>query len=163
MAGLFGAAVGAGLGPKLEPLVKGVWAELSESARRRQTDVLFWAIYLGIPIDELEERINASERTQLLTGVALSAASRTAWEDKVRTLGRSLAAGLLAKDNAKIDTEQMIIAAIADIEGPQLAMLELLVGRRRSRHLTIFNSGGYWVWSPGVVSFARSGFCPTFS
>ena len=47
----------------LEPLVKGVWAELSESARQRQTDVLFWAIREGIPVDEMEERINASERT----------------------------------------------------------------------------------------------------
>ena len=63
----------------------------------------------------------------MLTGFALNAATRTAWEDKVRTLGRSLAAGLLAEDNAKIDTEQMIIAAITDIEGPQLATLELLV------------------------------------
>ena len=127
MAGPAGAIAGAALGPMLEPLVKGVWAELSESARQRQTDVLFWAIRAGIPVDEMEERINASDRTQLLTGFALNAATRTAWEDKVRTLGRSLAAGLLADDNAKIDTEQMIIAAIADIEGPQLAMLELLV------------------------------------
>ena len=55
-----------------------------------------------------------------LTGFALSAATRTVWEDKVRTLGRSLASGLLAEDNAEIDTEQMIIAAITDIEGPQL-------------------------------------------
>ena len=55
---------------------------------------------------------------------ALSAATRTAWEDKLRTLGRSLESGLLAEDNAKVDTEQMIIAAITDIEGPQLAMLE---------------------------------------
>ena len=39
----------------------------------------------------------------------------------MRTLGGSLAAGLLAEDNATIDTEQMIIAAIADIEAPQLA------------------------------------------
>jgi hypothetical protein len=126
-AGPLGAAIGAGLGPLLEPLVRGVWAELSERARQHQTDVLFWAIRNGIPEDELEERINASERTQMLTGVALIAASRTAWEDKVRTLGRSLASGLLAEDDATIDTEQMIIAAIADIEGPQLAMLELLV------------------------------------
>jgi hypothetical protein len=127
IAGPLGGAVGAGLGPILEPLVSGVWAELSASARQRQTDVLFWAIHAGIPIDELEERINASGRTQLLTGFALDAATRTAWEDKVRTLGRSLASGLLADDNAKIDTEQMIIAAITDIEGPQLALLELLV------------------------------------
>ena len=95
----------------------------------------FRAIHAGIPVDEMEERINASERTQLLTGYALSAATRTAWEDKVRTLGRSLASGLLADDNAKIDTEQMIIAAIADIEGPQLAMLELLVAWRPGRNV----------------------------
>lgn len=111
----------------LEPLVEGIWAELSASARQRQTDVLFWAIRTGIPVDELEDRINASDRTQLLTAFALNAATRTAWEDKLRTLGRSLASGLLADDNAKLDTEQMIIAAITDIEGPQLAMLELLV------------------------------------
>jgi hypothetical protein len=116
-------------------MVKGIWAELSESARQRQTDVLFWAIRNGVPVDEVEERINASERTQLLTGFALSAATRTAWEDKVRTLGRSLASGLLAEDNTKIDTEQMIITAITDIEGPQLAMLEFLVAWRRSRYL----------------------------
>jgi hypothetical protein len=127
IAGPAGAAIGAALGPTLEPLVKGVWAELSESARQRQTDTLFWAIRFGIPVDELEERINASGRTQLLTGFALNAATRTAWKDKVRTLGRSLAAGLLADDNARIDTEQMIIAAITGIEGSQLALLEFLV------------------------------------
>ena len=134
IAGPAGAAIGAALGPILEPLVKRVWAELSESARQRQTDVLFWAIRFGIPVDELEERINASERTQLMTGFALNAATRTAWEDKLRTLGRSLATGLLADDSAKIDTEQMIIAAITDIEGPQLALLELLVHWRPGRH-----------------------------
>jgi hypothetical protein len=127
IAGPVGAAVGAGLGPMLEPLVRGVWAELSASTRRRQTEVLFWAIRNGVPIDEMEDRINESERSQLLTGVALDAARRTAWEDKVRTLGRSLASGLLVTDDATVDTEQMIIAAIADIEGPQLAMLEFLV------------------------------------
>lgn len=51
----------------------------------------------------------------------------------MRTLGGSLAAGLLAEDDATIDTEQMIIAAIADIEGPHLAMLELLVAWRPGR------------------------------
>jgi len=83
----------------------------------------------------MEERINASERSQLLTAFALNAATRTAWEEKVHTLGGSLASGLLAEDNAKIDTEQMIIAAITDIEGPQLAMLELMVAWRPRRNV----------------------------
>jgi hypothetical protein len=89
--------------------------------------VLFWAIREGVPVDEMEARIKASRRTELLTGLALDAAWQTAWEDKVRTLGRSLASGLLADDNATIGIEQLIIAAIADIEGPHLAMLDLLV------------------------------------
>jgi hypothetical protein len=134
VAGPGGAIAGAWLGPKLKRWVRGVWAELSESVRQRQTDVLFWAIREGVPVDEMEARIKASKRTELLTGLALDAAWQTAWEDKVRTLGRSLAEGLLADDNAKIDTEQMIIAAIADIEGPQLAMLELLVAWRPGRN-----------------------------
>jgi hypothetical protein len=154
VAGPLGAAVGAGLGPLLEPLVSGLWAEISEKARQRQTDVLFWAIRNGVPIEEMEERINASERTQLLTGFALSAAARTAWEDKLRTLGRSLASGLLADDDATIDTEQMIIAAITDIEGPQLAMLELLVRWEPGRQV-----GGPPIYGPldiPAYSFSRS-------
>jgi hypothetical protein len=127
MGGPAGAIAGAAVGPMLEPLVRGAWADISESARRRQTDTLYWAVREGLPESELEQRINASERTRLITGFALEASARTAWDDKVHTLGRSLASGLLADDDAKIDTEQMIIAAIADIEGPQLAMLELLV------------------------------------
>lgn len=63
----------------------------------------------------------------MLTGFALNSAARTTLEGKLRTLGRSLAAGLLAEDNATIDKEQMIIAAVTDIEGPQLALLDLLV------------------------------------
>ena len=127
IAGPGGAIAGVWLGPKLKRWVRGVWAELSESARQRQTDVLFWAIREGVPVDEMEARIKASKRTELLTGLALDAAWQTAWDDKLHTLGRSLASGLLAEDDPTIDTEQMIIAAIADIEGPHLAMLELLV------------------------------------
>ncbi len=135
IAGPGGSVAGAWLGPKLKRWVRGVWAELSESARQRQADVLFWAIREGVPVDEMEARIKASKQTELLTGLALDAAWQTARDDKVRTLGRSLAAGLLADDNATIDAEQMIIAAIADIEGPQLAMLELLVARRPGRNV----------------------------
>lgn len=135
LAGPLGIALAAGLGPVLEPLVEGVWAELAEAVKRRHLRTLESTVEAGIPPEELGERINASERTQLLTGSALSGAGRTAWEDKLRTLGRSLASGLLAGDDAKIDVEQMIIAAITDIEGPQLAMLELLVAWRPGRNV----------------------------
>jgi hypothetical protein len=70
-------------------LGQGVWGELLESARQRQTDVLFWAIREGVSADEMEARIKASKRTELLTGLALDAARQTAWDDKLHTLGRS--------------------------------------------------------------------------
>jgi hypothetical protein len=122
-----GVIAGAALGPLLEPYAQKVWEKLSAGARRRAGEVLASACDAGIPQDELLGRINATDRTQLLAGYALSAASRTAWEDKVRTLGRSLASGLLADDDAQIDTEQLVISAIADIEAPHLALLEFLV------------------------------------
>jgi hypothetical protein len=127
-----GLVIGAVLGPEFEPLVAWAGEKISAGMRRRQAQVLAES---GIPEDQLREKIDSSERTQLLTGFALNAAARTALEGKLRTLGRSLAAGLLAEDNATIDTEQMIIAAISDIEGPQLAMLELLVAWRPGRNV----------------------------
>jgi hypothetical protein len=134
VAGPHGALAGAWLGAKLKRWVIGVWAELSESARERQTDVLFWAIHEGVPVDEMEARIKASKQTELLTGLALDAAWQTTMEGKLRTLGSGLASGLLAEDTVTIDTEQMIMAAVADIEGPQLAMLELMVAWRPGRN-----------------------------
>jgi hypothetical protein len=72
----------------------------------------------------------SDEQHRLLSGTAVVAAVHTAWEDKIRTLGRSLASGLLASDDAEISTEQLIMSAIADMEAPHLALLDLLVAWR---------------------------------
>jgi hypothetical protein len=122
-----GIIVGAALGPLFEPFARHVWTELGRSGQRRMGEALAAACAAGIPDDELQERISGSDRMQLLAGYALAAASRTAWDDKVRTLGRSLASGLLAEDVAQIDAEQLIVAALADIEAPHLSLLEFLV------------------------------------
>jgi hypothetical protein len=124
--GPIGAAAGAAVTPYLELPIRQIWAELSSSARCRMQTTLEAAIVGGIPPDELSDRISASERTKLLTWSALEGATHTAWEDKLHTLGQSLALGLLASDVAKIDAEQMIMNAIADIEGPHLCLLDLL-------------------------------------
>jgi hypothetical protein len=167
-----GLVIGAALGPELEPLVAWTGKKISAGVRRRQAQVL---AETGISAEKLREKIDASEQTQLLTGFALNAAARTTLEGKLRTLGRSLASGLLADDNATIVTEQLIIAAIADIEGPQLAMLELLV-RWAPGHLAggppiegpldvpdyshNRSSDGSWQvrerkWSSRLIAFAR--------
>jgi hypothetical protein len=181
MGGPIGAAgglvIGAALGPELEPLVDWAGKWITAGARRRQAQVLAES---GIPENELRDKIDASEPAQLLTGFALNAAARTTLEGKLRTLGRSLASGLLAEDNATIGTEQMIIAAIADIEGPQLAMLELLVAWRPGRNVAepeiagpldlpeeshIRNADGRWdvawrEWSREQIAHARPNLAP---
>lgn len=112
VAGPPGVILGAMLGPLLEPVVAKVWEEVSADGRRRAGETLAAARgVLDCEPEELDVMLRASDRTRLLAGIALSAATRTAWPAKVGTLGRSLASGLLAEDDSQIDTEQLIIAA----------------------------------------------------
>jgi hypothetical protein len=82
---------------------------------------------MGVDEAQLEKQILSSDSRRLQAGIALSAASRTAWPPKVVALGRALATGLAATDDVRIDTEPLIMAALADIEFPQASLLELLV------------------------------------
>ena len=50
----------------------------------------------------------------------------TAWPHKVRALGRVLADGLIADDEAKIDVVQLALTAMTDLERPHLMVLDLL-------------------------------------
>jgi hypothetical protein len=123
-----GAIAGAALGVAFEPFAAHIFEELGLDGKRRAGRVLGTAFEaVGRSEEEFERLIGASERARLITGIAMSSATKTAWEDKVKTLGRSLASGLLAEDDATVDIEQLILAAIADIEGPHLALLDLLV------------------------------------
>lgn len=130
LGGPAGSMIGAALGPLLVPFAEKVWSEVAADGRMRSAEALASACEgLDREPEELATLIDASDETRLLAGIAMSAASRTAWPAKVRTLGRSLAAGLLVADNAQIDLEQLILAAVADIEAPHLSLLELLVCR----------------------------------
>lgn len=150
IAGPAGAVVGAALGPLIEPFAVKVWEEVSADGRRRGADVLATACEASQrPIEEILELIDTSDRMRLLAGIAMSAATRTAWQAKVRTLGQSLASGLLAKDDAQIDTEQLIIAAIADIEGPHLSLLDLLVSYQPTVTLGVG-------WSLSLIGFRHT-------
>jgi hypothetical protein len=125
--GPVGAIAGAALGPLLEPFAQHVWNELHSDAQRRQGEALAAAAEdMGGDPQELERLVLASDGSRLQAGIALSAAARTTWPPKVRALGRALAAGLMATDDARIDTEPLVMAALADVEFPQASLLELL-------------------------------------
>lgn len=81
----------------------------------------------GRTSEALGQLMGSSEQTRLLTATAAEAAAKTAWPPKVIAIGRPLAAGLIAADDARIDTEPLVMAALADIEVPR-PLLDLLVG-----------------------------------
>jgi hypothetical protein len=83
-----GAIAGSAVGVALEPLVSRVWNELSADGRRRTQEVLTYAAEsAGISPEEIADQIVADEKSRLLGGTALSAATRTAFPPKVRALG----------------------------------------------------------------------------
>ena len=166
--GAAGAIVGAAAGVFLEPLAERVWSELRGDSQRRQGEALAAAQEaLSVDAEGLEQRILSSDGARLQAGIALSAVSRTAWPPKVVAIGRALAAGLMAADDTRIDTEPLIMAALADIEFPQASLLELLVCRwprttkdgLAAEPFTV-PAGSPWevgqrIWSAGDIALAR--------
>jgi hypothetical protein len=115
-------------GPLFESMAERAWEELRPDARRRAAQVLSTAAEEARCDDEqLGKLIGASETSRLQTGLAMAAAERTAWPPKVRALGRVLAAGLIASDEAEVDVQQQALAAMTDLDRLDVILLELLV------------------------------------
>jgi hypothetical protein len=81
---------------------------------------------LGDRADELLEGVLADDRRLALFDRAVEAAARTALHGKARMLGRALASGALASDDAELDRAELRLEVIADLEAPHVKVLELL-------------------------------------
>lgn len=116
-------------GSPLEPPAMSMLQRIRQAIERGDHKVVGVACRAaGLSPEELFKRISDDEELQVLTIKAIEAATRTGWEHKVSALGRSLAYGLLSSDQAEVRGEQLIMAAIADIEVPHLSLLDLAVG-----------------------------------
>lgn len=126
--GVVGGAVGGSLlGP---PTVRMLQRIRQAMARRGQRVVDVASETAGLSSEELFTRISEDEGLQVLAFNAIDAATRTVWDDKLMTLGSSLASGALSSSEAKFSTEQLVMAAIGDMEAPHLALLDLLMAWR---------------------------------
>ena len=139
----------------LVDLARKVWDEVRPDQQRRAAEMLDAAAKAaGRKDEDLERLIMASERTRLLAFTAIDAAARTAWPPRVRALGRALAEGLLLQDDALVDVPQFALVAMADLEAPHVALLNLFSYSRRGG-LTIKAIGQYRpqlrVVAPGLV------------
>jgi hypothetical protein len=123
-----GEIAGALAGPYLEIMLRRSFAEFGADAKRRVTKMMDSARETaGCTDAELEERLLRSEGKRLFNITAINAAAATAWPQKVVALGRVLAAGLIAEDEAAIDVEELALAAMTDMEKPHVVLLDLLV------------------------------------
>jgi hypothetical protein len=131
--GPVGAVLGSVSGPLLEPVMARVWDEVRADGRDRARTIMQTAAdSLGDDAVDFENRLTANEQARLLGATALDAGMRTAWPPKVLALGKALAAGL-SDDGARLDDEQLIISALADLEAPHARVLGLLVTRKWTR------------------------------
>jgi hypothetical protein len=127
LGGTLGAMAGAGMTPYLSPLVDKI---IDEWRRDQQANIAEMAetaaTTAGLDPEEFGERIGRSATTRLLTATAAESAAKTAWPPKVRALGRVLADGLIADDEAAIDLVQLALTAMTDLERPHVMVLDLL-------------------------------------
>ncbi|SNR95427.1 hypothetical protein SAMN06272737_14612 [Blastococcus mobilis] len=81
----------------------------------------------GLRIDNLLDRLAADPARLVFLSEALTAAARSTFSERVRALGRALASGALADDEARVDEERLWVAILAGVEAPHLRILRQLM------------------------------------
>jgi hypothetical protein len=76
--------------------------------------------------EDLLNRILRDERLLDLAAAVVAAASETMVEAKIRALGRALATGALAADDAVVDEQRFLVDILDDLEAPHVRMLHQL-------------------------------------
>jgi hypothetical protein len=73
--------------------------------------------------DELLRRVADDDRLADLLLRAIEAARRSGFEHKLRALGRAVASGAIAEDDAEVDTAELLIRTLTDIGVPEIRLL----------------------------------------
>lgn len=130
--GVPGALVTVALEPVFMHLAAKSWEELSDLRRRSAGYMLQSASERlgGVPEDVVTQSLSETSTAQLLAD-ALQAAATTSNTEKIRALGRALANGL-ARDDARVDEERLVVAGLSVLEEPHIRVLANLP-RQRSR------------------------------
>jgi len=166
------AAAGSMLDPSLAIVLTGAatfaagWTDLAVDALRQRMESV------GSMVTVAEAESGAGESSLLasardtpeklqLTVEVLDATMRTALEDKIRTLGRTWASGVMSDDQAGVEIERMLTGALAQCEAPHVAVLRVIMGDyRKSPHADsgdqIFGAG----WTPDLLRATLPAYAP---
>lgn len=80
----------------------------------------------ALDLVEVLRRVTLNDDRLALFGEAIFAAAQSAVAAKVRVLGRGLASGAIASDDARVDEERVWVRILLDVEAPHLRILEHL-------------------------------------
>lgn len=122
----FGGAIGAASGalvPFVERLIK---LSYREQSAQESCSVAMWTIAAqtaGLSPDGLLDTVEANENVTHLGYTAADAAKRSRYPARIVALGRVLAAGIGATDDAELDHWQLMIDALAEVDRPHLVVL----------------------------------------
>lgn len=84
----------------------------------------------GLSADDFLKELTKDDLRLALLSEALSAASRTAVDEKIRALGVALANGALTDDDARLDEERIWVQILAEVEAPHLRVLHVLIAEK---------------------------------
>jgi len=139
LGGTVGAMAGAGLQPVLAQALHRAGAEIGLWRRTSAAKVLDHSSrLLGRSAEQVIDAAAGSPESAKLLADTMFAAAQTLNEEKIRALGRALANGL-RDDQARPDEEQLVVAALADVEAPHIKVLTCL-GPERSLQRTSASS-----------------------
>ncbi|MFJ1769662.1 hypothetical protein ACIOFQ_05490 [[Kitasatospora] papulosa] len=122
-----GGVAAAGLTPPAARALKAAhakWIQNSEQNTQRMLDE--GASVSNERVEEFIERVTENPRHVLCLVSAIEGARSTAYEGKIRLLGRALAAAAEEEDPALIDEEQMFIEAVRRLETPHVLLLRVI-------------------------------------
>lgn len=128
-----GAAVGGGAPAVLDDAFRWLGQQWRAQTRRNSERVLDVAADTAdLSRDDMVVRLTADPKRLQVAGMALSAGAMTTDEDKLQALARSLA--MAAEDDALVDPEMLVVAALTDMEAPHIKVLRIMAtGASRRR------------------------------
>jgi hypothetical protein len=126
IAGPVGAAAGA-----VEPwIARAISLSQAELTARQPRAIAMWEIASTkgkCSPDELLDRANGHPDKTHLAFAAAEAAGESRYPERIRALGKALAAGLMTTDDAVLDHEQLVVDSLAAIERPHLVLMWAMI------------------------------------
>jgi hypothetical protein len=114
--------------PKLGPIVA-TWRQETHERRQRRAEQLGTAAAEGIGVEQLFEQIASDERLTDMFNAAVEASIATSSDAKIRLLGRALAAGATAADEAKVDEAEQLLRIALELDPVDLRAMRALERR----------------------------------